>query len=410
MRVSIVGFGRAGKSCAEFLHKKGFEIFISEKENIEIPEWAEGETGCHTEKILNADFIVCSPGVPDLPVFEKAKKMGIPVVDEIEIGFKYCKNKIVAITGTNGKTTTCYLLKNILDKAGKKAVIAGNMGIPFTGIVNDLKGDEIVILEVSSFQLRRINKFRPYIGMILNISEDHLDKHKDFEEYVNAKFRIFENQKEEDFALLNENLKGYSYVQRIKSQIFWLSEVDYPVLWRCWRLDATFAVKAAEILSCNKDAIEEGIKTYKGVPHRLELVAEFEGRFFVNNSMCTNPEAFEKSLLSFDKKPIVICGGKDKGFGVDRVCSALKENAKFAILIGETKEKISEKLRKLSYKNFRIVEDMCEAVFEAFSVSSRGDYIVLNPGFASFDQFKDFADRGEKFKNCVQNLISVYSS
>ena len=440
LHVGVLGFGRSGSACTELLLTLGAKVFVSEHKEMELPQGINGETGGHTEKILENDLIIVSPGIkPDLEILKKAYELGIPVITEFEFAWHFIKSKtkVIAVTGTNGKTTTCYMIKSIFDKTHFNSIVAGNMGTPLSSVVSKIKKDTIVILELSSFQLHYVKDFRPDISIILNIKEDHFDWHKDLEDYKNSKKRIFMNQKEEDFAVLNKLDKNIIEItQNIKPEKkFFANTYDetahayikenYIVLGKekilntqnlfyAWIDDALAAILATKLMNVEIPSIVNGILEFKGVPHRLELVKVFRNRKFINNSMCTNPHAFVNSLRSVaekDGKPILIAGGKSKNTDISPIIHAITKFAKHVILIGEVRNELYNALTEKNYTFITKLDCMekravDEATRIAYTLTKDGDTILFSPGFASFDMFRDFAERGEYFKKCVKSLCN----
>jgi len=439
MNVSVIGLGRSGLSCIQLLKRKGINVFASDAKEVKIDEEEnlKIELGRNSEKILDSDLIILSPGVRmDHEIVKKAVQKAIPVIGEIEFASRFLRGRMVAITGTNGKTTTSMLIYHVLKEAKYDTKIAGNMapGVPLSSIVDDTRESTISVVEVSTFQLESISTFHPQISVLLNISEDHLDRHGTMEEYERIKGRIFENQDEEDFAVINLddrrvlNLSKRTRAKRIffsregpadtryyhdkllchNEEICSLREIPSKIVLE----DALAAISVLCIIGVKKNDIIRGIKTFNDIPHRLEHVTTINGRTFVNNSMCTNPVAFEKSLevvcrnrpLGQSNQIIVIVGGKSKAVDIAPIIDSIIKRTKFCILMGETSNNIEQDLLGKGYKKFIKVYTMDNAVKEAFRLSEKGDTILLSPGFASFDKFTDFQERGEFFKKAVRKL------
>ena len=479
-RVTVIGFGRSGKACAELLLNMGAKVFVSDSAKCEMKSQKfvlghesrdniEFEFGKHTPKILDTDMIIVSPGIPMyLPILLEAKRRNIHVIGELEFASQFIENPIIGVTGTNGKTTTVFLIHEVLKAAGMDTITVGNLGVPLSSVVGKVKPDTIPIVEVSTFQLESINYFRPWIGVLLNINCDHLDRHKSFEEYRNLKLSLFSNQRVDDFAILNFDdnvVRGYSLAKsKVKGislrsrklffsseglssvargfihcllprtsfgatptvwvnedNIFWtnvddvaqgfslaqkeklFSIRDLNLKWRCLLDDYLATIAVAMVLGITKENILKGFHSFRGVPHRLEDIGVIQGVRFINNSMCTNPSSFVKTLCSFNDVSIIpIVGGKQKGADISPIAQALNEKAKYVTLIGESSKNLSKLLKVV--RGFSLANSMEEAVKLAFSHASKGDVVLLSPGFASFDWFIDFRDRGEKFKKAVANL------
>jgi UDP-N-acetylmuramoylalanine--D-glutamate ligase len=431
-RVSVVGLKRSGSAAVLLLKKKGAFVFGSDTDrnldvsSLDIPL----ELGKNSRRILDADLIVVSPGVsPQHSLLVEAKKRVIPVIGELELASWFIYSPIIAVTGTNGKTTTCLLIDNIMKTASMDSVVAGNIypGTPISQVVDNVSRETVVIVEVSSFQLETIEKFRPHIAVMLNITPDHLDRHPSMEKYKEIKARIFENQGKADFAVLNfddENVKEVYNGAKSKAVYFSISEGKkvrvytkdgiiwfdkeqlFPIPLMGIPLEDILAgIAVSKILKVRNESIKEGLISFKGAPHRMEHIGEIKRRTFINNSMCTNPSSFVKSLNILKKRPILIMGGKSKEVDIDPILEAIVDRVKFCVVIGEVSGVVVRGLEKKNYTNFYSAKDMGEGVRKAYSVSSRGDIILLSPGFASFDMFRDFEERGNVFKREIGNLL-----
>jgi len=431
-KVSIVGLKRSGSAAVSLLKKKGAFVFGSDIDktidisSLDIPL----ELGKNSQRILDTDLVVVSPGISlQHPVLIEAKKRSIPVVGELELASWFIHSPIIAVTGTNGKTTTCLLIDNIMRTASLDSVVAGNIypGLPLSLVVDKISRETVVIVEVSSFQLETIEKFRPHIAVLLNITPDHLDRHPSMEEYKKIKTRIFKNQEKTDFAVLNfddENVKevfnaaeskavyfSISESKKVKvytkdgfiwfgkEQLFPIPEMDLPLE------DILAGIAVSKIQGIRNESIKEGLLSFTGAPHRMENIGDTNGRTFINNSMCTNPSSFVKSLNVLKKRPILIMGGKSKKVDIEPILDAVIKKVKFCVVLGEVSNLIIRSLKEKDYLNFYFAQDMADAIQRAYSVSSPGDVIFLSPGFASFDMFKDFQERGDVFKKEVKNLL-----
>lgn len=421
MKISILGFGRSGKSVAELAKKIGFEVFVSELSmDKDIP--FENEKGKHTEKILDADIIVVSPGIKEFELLKKARMIGKDVVDEIEFASRYIKGKIIAVTGTNGKTTTASIAYEILKNDCRKTFLCGNIypGIPMSDVVLNTDLNTITVIEVSSFQLERIVNFKPDIGIVLNISPDHFDRYSSIIQYEEAKKRIFMNQTKDDIAILNyddEKLNKWStkskilyFSRKYKKDIylygnevflmdgsFVFSKNDLNIIGEFFIEDAMAASLACYNIGVSVEKIREGIKNFKGVPHRMEIIKKKP--LIINNSMCTNPAAFRNSLNSM-KGSIVFMGGRLKNLNPYELVEAAVDSAGYVILFGESKNTLGRIFKEKGYKNFYIADSIEEGV--KFSKTLKIDRILFSPGGASQDMFKDFIERGEHFKELVR--------
>ena len=429
MKISVIGYGRTGKSITKLLKEKNYDIFISDinselSMDVDVPF----ERGEHSDKCLSSDMIVISPGVrTDLDIIKRAKNKGIPVYSEIEVSSWFIQGKVIAITGTNGKTTTGGMLKSILEVSGRKTFLAGNIypGNPLSEIVLLTTLDSFTIIEVSSFQLENIDKFHPDIGIITNIGIDHLDRYGSQKNYAAAKMGLFKNFGKDDTAILNkdnaiimENLPGINgikrffsmktsadiYIDRDRDSVKYKDKVifnrgDIYVNADVFVQDAMSAALAALILNISYKDIREGLRKFKGIPHRMEYIGNYGGIDFINNSMCTNPEAFSETLKDFPHS-VLIVGGRLKGIMPDKLVSAVISYADGVVIIGESKKEIAGMLDKNGYHNFILADSMKDAVKNAIEMSP--SRIILHPGGASQDMYKDFTERGEAFKIAVR--------
>ena len=442
-KISILGMARSGVSCAILLHKLGAEVFVSDvkKKELLVPqiEELEGfdidyETGGHTTLVLqNRDFLVVSPGIPsDVPILNQAESLGIPRFSEIEVAFWLTDSRIVGITGSNGKTTTVTLLGEILKEDRREYQLGGNIGVPFSGIVEKVSPEGVIVLELSSFQLEWIEEFRPYVASVLNITPDHLDRHPDMKAYVEAKLRILENQTEDDYAVLNVDdegslkfaafgkskkvffstktepepgafFRGGKIIIRLngkESEIMDISEIAIRGPHNLSNACAACAISG--ILGVSGDAMRRALKSFPGVEHRLEHVATISGVSFVNDSKATNVDSVWYALQSVPPPVILIAGGKDKGGDFSRLRDLVRKNVKALVLIGEAEDKIKTALGDL-VPAFH-ADTLEEAVELSFRKATSHDTVLLSPGCASFDMFRDYQHRGVVFKNSVRNL------
>ncbi len=388
--------------------------------------------GIDSELLLCSDLAIISPGVPsNLSPLDLARKAGVEVISEIELASSLCEAPIIAITGTNGKTTTTALIHRMADRAGLKAALAGNNEIPFSDVVRENSVD-LVALEVSSFQLENIKDFRPMVGLALNVSPDHLDRYRRMEDYIAAKARLFSNQAEGDFAVLNiDDPVVAAMAREVKSEVLWFSareevrqgaflrgatlvarfrgtetevmEIDDIPLIGWHNVENTLAAIAAMLpvelsLECYRDAVAD----FPAVEHRLEKVRELDGVLFVNDSKATNIDALAKSLESFNSPLILIAGGRGKKSSYGVLRPLVETHVKALITIGEDAPALEEALGDLVPTER--AESLPEAVRAAAAKAAPGDCVLLAPACASFDMFKSYAHRGEVFKEAVQAL------
>lgn len=448
-KVAVIGLSkRTGVATARMLVQHGARVVVSDvkgsgelKEEMAMLEGTgvEYELEGHGEKSLKSDLIVVSPGVPlDIPFFREAAKRGIPVISEIELAFQFTEAKIIAITGTNGKTTTTGLLGDILKKAKPGRVkVAGNIGIPLIQEAVGLGSDYWLVTEVSSFQLETIREFRPVISLYLNFSPDHLDRHKTVKNYWEAKRRLFMNQQAEDAAIINiDDPEVVRAAEGCKAEIFAVSldrEVkkgvylrdnalfirtgDYqgpvfnlaeiPLKGRHNQQNVAFAILAAHLVGADKSSIREGIRNFVPDRHRLEeIFRDEDGTFFVDDSKATNPDAAIKALSSFTKPVVLIAGGQDRKADFSALARVIKERVRILILLGETRYKIREEVLKAGFNNINIhvVDNMREAVETAFKNKQPGDCLLLSPGCPSWDMYSSYKERGNDFKKEVALL------
>ncbi len=442
-KVLVVGIGETGKALCNFLLEKGAKIMISEiNEKADVPKEIRDravhiELGRHTVNTFEkADLIIVSPGVPMYiePIL-KAKERGVKVIAEVELAFLELKGKIVGITGSNGKSTTVSLTHKIISDSGRRAYLCGNIGTPLISFVKNSRDDDIYVVELSSFQLEGIEKFKPNISSILNITPDHLDRYHEFNEYVEAKKRIFINQLEEDFAVINLddpvcskfekeiNAKLYFFSRRRElergayvkdGKIYYKDEEDSEImevekipLIGVHNLENVLASIAISVLSgVEKNGIEKSVTEFRGLEHRMEYAGRIGNVVFYNDSKATNVDASLKSIQSFEGDIVIIMGGRDKGGDFSILRDEIKKRVKGIVLIGEAKEKIRKALSGIC--EMKEVEDMGSAVKVAFEMAYPSGIVLLAPGCASFDMFRNFEHRGKVFKEEVLKLVKYH--
>ena len=437
--ITVVGMGHTGIATANFLvSKKAFVTIIDsrpraklEKNILSLSKGLKMIFEC-SEVPPISDLIVLSPGVDINSSFlKKSHEKGIEIISEIELASRFTQTPIIAVTGTNGKSTVTTLIGNILKQAGKKVAVGGNLGTPFIDLV---KGDPVdyFVLEVSTFQLEGIKTFHPNIAIILNITPDHLDRHKNFEEYSNLKGMISSFQSEEDILILNkddahvmkqgtrskakkfffslmENVRAGTYLEKKiitscfnenKKYFFSVDDLNPPIKFQIENLLGAVAVTT--ILNVSKDDVFKAVTKFKGLDHRIEWVRTVDGVDFINDSKGTNVGALNKSLEVFSRPIILIAGGKDKGGDFQALKAVFKKKVKHLVLLGETKNKIREILN--GSFDCEDAKDMEDAVKRAMKKAISGDIVLLSPGCSSFDMFENFAERGEQFKIIVDQL------
>lgn len=424
-KIIVIGSGESGTGAAILARQLGHEVFVSDGGNIsdenkellnqnEVPF----EEGQHSfDKLSNVGLVLKSPGVPEKSeVMTRIRSLGIKVISEIEFAFNHYKGTILAVTGSNGKTTTSGLLYHLLKTAGLDVRIGGNYGKSFAALVAEGQSDYMV-LEVSSFQLDDIDQFKPYIAILLNITPDHLDRYEyKMENYVASKFRINENQDENDFFIINGDdveINGYIKNHTINGKLKTVNKPDYEkgILSKDGRVfemtlkgqhnyfNAKSAVEACRILGISEDKIGEGLKSFINLPHRLEPVAIIDGVEYLNDSKATNVDSVFYALGAMTKLVVWIAGGTDKGNDYAAIMHLVKEKVKALVCMGVDNGKLYEAFDGII--PMYDTHSMEEAVKTAKSVSIEGDVVLLSPACASFDLFKNYMDRGEKFKEEV---------
>jgi len=441
--VLVVGLGLSGEAAARFLLERGARVSATDAADTERLRTLKGELeragarveiGGHTAAYLDGlELVVLSPGVPPdaLPV-RLADERGIPVISEIELAFRHTDAEIVAVTGTNGKTTVTHLVQHLLSAGGRESIVAGNIGEPLIEHIRELGPGGVLVVEVSSFQLERIERFRPHVAVLLNVTPDHMDRYDSLDEYASAKMRVFENQRDDDVAVLHESvvamgrrpsskadrprlvaygddascdlvLDGETVVSRASKQRYSLAGI--------WRLsgrhnlhNAMAAIAVAEAYGIAADVILEGLRTFRGLPHRLELVEEAGGVRYVNDSKATNVDAVTKALDAVESPVVLIAGGLDKDLDFEPLRPKVRASVRTLVLIGEAAPKLAavfsgdtECVRAAS---------LDEAVQHASACARPGDVVLLAPGCASFDMFRDYTDRGDQFRKCVRSVLA----
>jgi len=441
-RVLVVGLARTGVATALFCVVRGAAVTATDSrtENeigAEIAELRGSgvtlELGGHQEKtFLAQDLIIPSPGVPaDAPFLQSARAKRIAIWSEIELAYRFLKGRLIGITGSNGKTTTTSLVEHILKNAGYATILAGNIGTPMIGGVGASGDDTITAVELSSFQLELIETFRPNIGVFLNLTPDHLDRHHTMEAYGAAKARLFENQTEEDSAVLNADDPATTPYAPSRPQVYWFSRKqrvaqgayvrgeeiifrrdgreeivlkrgDIPLAGAHNLENVLAAVAAIRLVGADAGAIARGVRSFAGVEHRLEFVAEIGGVRYYNDSKATNVDATLKALDAFAGRILVILGGKDKGSDYTELQTPLRGKAILALLIGAAAEKIERQIAgSVAIERAGTIE---RAVEIASHAAQPGDIVLLAPACASFDQFQNYEHRGRVFKELVRQL------
>ena len=439
-KILVLGLAKSGVSAALLLHKLGAFVTVNDRkplgENPEAQHLLEQGIkvicGSHPIELLDEGFevIVKNPGIPyHNPLVAGAAAKGIPVLTEIELAYLISEAPFIGITGTNGKTTTTTLIYEMFEADKKRAVLAGNIGQVASEVVQEARPEDHVVIELSSFQLLGIDKFRPHIAIITNLYEAHLDYHGTKEEYAKAKLNITRNQTEDDFLIVNadqehlmkltevtkatiipfstkEMKEAGAYVQDgyitfRGEKIIALAEVALPGAHNLENILA--AVSAVKLAGITNGAIKEVLTTFAGVKHRTQFVREWNGRKFYNDSKATNTLATKSALAAFDKPIILLAGGLDRGNGFDDLIPYMK-NVKALITFGETAEKLMETAGRAGVEKTVKTENMQQAVQAAYEASREGDIILLSPACASWDQYKTFEQRGDIFIEAVHTL------
>ena len=444
-RVLVVGLGISGLWTARWLAGQGADVIVTEmkreseldsdilRELLELGVILE--VGGHKkETFLNVDTIILSPGVPhDMALIKSASEKKIPVVGELELASRFIDTPIIAVTGTNGKTTVTTFLGSMLENAGFNVFVGGNIGTPLIAYAAGEQKADYLVLEVSSFQLDTIHTFSPYISIILNISPDHLDRYSDYEAYIQSKLRLYENQGDGQYLILNhddERLSSVTPSSGVSLLCYGLEKREGLHAFleggtisaglngstrQSFSLDAFAlpgshnkenllgAVLAGVTLGIDAAVIQKTINQFKGLPHRIEYVGEVNGVVFYNDSKATNVDAAVRAVTSFDRSLILIAGGRHKGADYTPLVTAARGRVKGAVFLGEAKGLLAEFFR--DEISFSLAEKMEEAVLRAFSMARNGDAVLLAPACSSFDMFSDYLHRGRVFREAVEGLI-----
>jgi UDP-N-acetylmuramoylalanine--D-glutamate ligase len=411
-RVLVLGLARSGEAAALALARRGVAVVgVDRREDLDggrlRAAGVEVVLGADDPELLDGmDLLVKSPGIPaEAPLVAAARERGLTVWSEVELGHRLLGNQILGITGTNGKTTTSELLGEVFRAAGKPVAVAGNVGRPLTGLDGTLAEDAWIVCELSSFQLEDIEGFRPRVAILLNLTPDHLDRHASLEEYRAAKLRIFENQGPDDIAVVP---RGFEEIPGSARRVEFDSEDELPaeplVPGEHNRENAAAATAAARAVGIADDPIARALRTFEGVPHRLELVGEVGGIRFVNDSKATNPEAAERALSAYPPGIRLILGGSRKESSYSSLArEASARGVAKAYLIGGAADEIAEALARAGVR-FADSGTLEQAVADAFADAEPGEVVLLSPACASYDQFRDFEERGQHFRDLVAAL------
>ena len=441
-KITIIGLKKSGYAAALLGNELGAKIFVSElsknkeiihNRNALIDKGIDCELGKHTNRIYDADYWVISPGVPsDINIIEKAKKINIPIVGEIEFASNLTKLPIIAVTGSNGKSTTVSIIHNMLKTENLNPILAGNIGIPLSKIIlEEIKNPDIgniLILEISSFQLEFINQFRPIISVFLNISPDHLDRHKNMDEYIKMKLKMIINSKKDDKIVYNEDddilrkkfsgqrSNKFPFSIKNKTRFFSVNKtkiydeknelfcsIDEILMKGKHNLSNLIAsATVAKIMKVDSQTIKNTMKTYIGIDHRLQPTRKLNGVTYINDSKATNIQSVIVAINSFENPIILILGGRNKNSDFRLLLPHTKRHVKHIVSYGEAGGEIAAAIGDAVRLNR--VNSLSQAVASAHKLAAPGDIVLMSPGCASFDQFNNFEERGNKFADLVKNL------
>lgn len=445
--ILILGLGKSGFAVAKLLLKLGARLTLNDKKDLKgNDQAAELEklgvkiiSGYHPTEIFNQenfDYLVKNPGIPyENPMVVAAQKKNISVITEPEVALQVSEAPYVAITGSNGKTTSVMLTQQIMDhhlaKNGHHAYAVGNIGVPISEVVERATKDDLLVVEMSSFQLMGVNTVKPKVAAIVDIYNNvHLDYHKSFENYVDAKLRITQSQDSNDYFVINYDQKdilnkelaktkakvltfsevdqtadyfiGEKYLQSQDDEIMEIDEIKIPGIHN--QQNSLVAIAISKIMGATNEDIRAVLSTFKGAKHRLEYVMTYNGRKIYNDSKSTNIEAATVAIDSFKQPEVLIAGGLDRGFMFDSLVDLFQKHVKTIVLYGETRYLLADAARKAGIKDIIIVNTLQEAVPKAYEVSKEGDVILFSPACASWDQFNTFEERGDFFVKFVKEL------
>lgn len=438
-RVVVLGAARSGLAAAFYLQRHGFDVTVSDARAIapatqtELRAAGIGiESGGHQENTLAAaKYLIASPGIPlTAPPYQMAAAHGIPVVSEIEVASRFNQARLIAVTGSNGKSTTVSLLEAMLQQAGYRARAGGNLGTPlFSLIEQDL---DFIVLELSSFQLETTFSLKPEVALLLNLYENHLDRHGDMDHYYAAKKRLFGHQDPHDHAILNlHNVWCQRLARETLAQVHFFGDPPQAELLASVREGQLYlanqalmpvgdvalpghhnlenilaALTAAALLKLPPEALRLTLEQFQGIPHRLERVGHWQGRAFINDSKSTNYLAAERALESLRQPIVLIAGGQDKGGDFSNLARIIGERVKSVVLLGESAPDFQHRLQESGYNQVTVVADMQTAVETACQLSAPGDAILLSPATASYDRYRNFEERGDDFRRHVAACTS----
>lgn len=445
-RILVVGMGKSGIAATQALLKLGSVVSVydrkeEDKIDTQLIQFLRNKNvtcyfGEEPDSTGELDMVVISPGVPvDTGFVQKAKDAGAEVIGELEIAYRVGKGKYIAITGTNGKTTTTTLVGEIFKNSGRRTYVVGNVGVAVISKALSATEEDWLVTETSSFQLETTKYFKPEVSALLNITPDHMDRHKNIENYAQAKAMIFKNQEESQYFVVNyDDEEAYQLVDQCKAKVIPFSRKTVLEL-GCFILDGDIVIKneqgqwidicgadelripgshnlenalAATAVSyfagISPEVIRKTLREFEGVEHRLEFSGDVDGIRFVNDSKGTNPDASIKAIEAMKGSVVLIAGGYDKGSEYEDFIHAFQGKVKHLILLGKTAPKIKETAERLGFHNISMAKDMEECVRLGHKMASVGDTVLLSPACASWDMYTSFEQRGEHFKNCVRDL------
>ena len=440
-KVLVIGAARSGMAGAEFLAKEGNQVVLTDMKQ---PAQTNGLEEQGVDFIwgeqpdvaaIQPDYIVMSPGVPlTIPPVRYAQENGIPVIGELELAYRNCKAEFAAITGTNGKTTTTTLIGELMKKTGRRVFVGGNIGVPVISYADQLQEEDIVVAEVSSFQLETVESFCPHLALMINLTPDHLDRHGDMAGYLAAKARIFENQKESDYLVLNYDdvalrelqaqskgkviffsqkhkleegvyLDGEQVMLTLNGETVAICRADEIAIKGKHNLEnAMGAIAFAYLSGVSPADIREVLMEFQGVEHRLEPVRTLNDVLYINDSKGTNPDSTIKAIEAYDRPLVIILGGKNKGVPFAELAQLVKQRVKKAVLVGQAKAELKEALTEADYHEFVEADSFEAAVATAANLAEPGDIVLLSPACTSWDMFSSFEERGRLFKQLVNKL------
>ncbi|HKQ32491.1 MAG TPA: UDP-N-acetylmuramoyl-L-alanine--D-glutamate ligase [Thermodesulfobacteriota bacterium] len=436
-KVLVVGVGKTGMETVKFLLGKGTRVSVSDSSPADkiaeqvktLKDWSVSyETGGHSSAMfLSADTIVLSPGVPfGIPPVREALERGIEVISEVELASRFIRKPTIAVTGSNGKTTTSTLIARILEKNGRKVFLGANIGTPLIQIADDCGRYDILVLELSSFQLQGIESFRPDVSVILNVTPNHLDHHESFDEYAESKMKIFSNQTAEDWCIYKADdpvIAGYVPAIKAGKIPFGAADVKNGVSYDGLGIkfggdyydltgiklrgrhnveNVMAAVAATTVMGCDPGLIREAVLGFDPLPHRIEYVGEIKGAKFYNDSKSTSPDATLRALESLPPPIILIAGGKDKGVSFEPLREMIEKKVKLMVLMGESRFRMEKDLGgKVGTSLAASLEEALEKTLERIAP---GDSVLFSPACSSFDMFRSYEERGRRYKDLVRHF------